>query len=108
MFTTEQLNKIKRDPTYCKKDGTYKTDPTTGEPYKHTAMMSLASKRWNELSDKKKEVYDKMAEADKLRYENEMEEWKANEEQFFTKTDGSKSNAGIEKSKIIESPRFND
>ena len=71
--------------------------------------MSIAAKRWNELEDNKKAVYEKMAEADKLRYQNEMEEWKNNDEEFYTKVDGSKSNAGLKsKKKTKESPRFQD
>ena len=109
MFTTEQLGLIKKDPEFINKDGTHKNDARTGEPYKHTAFMSIAGKRWNELDEKKRAVYEKMAEADKIRHEHEMEEWKANDEEFYTKANGTKSNAGLEsKSKIIESPRFID
>ena len=53
-----------------------------------------------------------MAEADQLRYQNEMEEWRENGEEYFTKTDGTKSNRGLKSkeksSKVIESPRFTD
>ena len=94
MFTTEQLAKIQEDPTYVNADGTHKTDGSTGEAYKHTAFMSIASQRWGELGDEERAVYEKMADADKIRYEKEMKEWKANGEEYYTKADGTKSNAG--------------
>lgn len=50
-----------------------------------------------------------MAEADKIRFENEMEDWKNNDEEFYTKVDGTKSNAGLKsQKKMKESPRFED
>lgn len=58
MFTTEQMNKMKKpNSDYMNKDGTNINDPKTGEPYKHTALMSVAAGKWNDLSDNYKEVY---------------------------------------------------
>lgn len=34
-----------------------------------------------------------MAEADRVRYDTEIEEWRANDKEFYTKSDGKKSNA---------------
>lgn len=107
MFTTEQLSLIKNESSYVNSDGTNKDDPRTGEPYKHTAFMSIAGQRWNDLDEKKRETYEKMAAADKLRYENEMKEWTENDEEFYTKPNGTKSNAGL-KEKVMESPKFAD
>jgi hypothetical protein len=42
MFTAEQLNKIRKDPEFVNADGTNKKNPRTGEPYMHTAFMSIA------------------------------------------------------------------
>ena len=95
MFTTEQLAKLQEDPTYVNADGTHKTDASTGEAYKHTAFMSIASKRWGELDEKGREVYEGMAAADKLRHDKEMKEWVANDQEYYTKADGTKSNAGL-------------
>ena len=52
-----------------KEDGkTFKDDPLTGAPYKHTALMSLAGKLWKEMDEASKAPYEKLAEKDKERH----------------------------------------
>lgn len=70
-----------------------KDDPATGVPYKHTAFMSLAGKRWGELDAAGKAKYEQLAAADKARWEREKAEHA--EHGYYTRADGTKSNAGV-------------
>ena len=98
---------MKTDPEFVNTDGTNKENPATREAWKHTALMGVAAKRWNALTEKQSQVYHKMAAADKARYERELAEYKANDEEFYTMENGSKSNQGLKsKNKLFESPRF--
>ena len=46
-----------------------KNDPATGEPYKHTAFMSMAGRLWKAMDDKAKAKYETLAAKDKVRAE---------------------------------------
>jgi len=48
--------------------GVMKDDPKTGEPFKHTAFMTMAGKLWNELGADEKLKYEKLTETDKVRH----------------------------------------
>ena len=75
-----------------KEDGkTFKDDPLTGAPYKHTALMSLAGKLWKEMDEASKAPYEKLAEKDKERHTKQKAEY--DEKGYYTNADGSKSNA---------------
>ena len=51
-----------------KEDGTFKDDPLTGAPFKHTAFMAMAGKQWGEMDEASKGPYVKLAEKDKERH----------------------------------------
>jgi urocanate hydratase len=63
---------------------------------KHTDFMKIAGERWNLLTDKEKEPYNKLAEADKKRYEKQMKEWE--DKGYYTLEDGTKSSKFAKKS----------
>ena len=86
-----------------KADGTMKDDPATGAPYKHTAFMALAGKRWGEMDATAKAPYEELAAADKARWEREKAEHA--ESGYYTRADGTKSNEGVSsKSKTAKIP----
>ena len=70
-----------------------KDDPATGAPYKHTAFMSLAGKRWGELDAAGKAKYEELAAADKARCEREKAEHAKHG--YYTRADGTRSDAGV-------------
>lgn len=76
-------------------DGTPKTNPATGAPYKHTEFMGLAGARWNALDEAGRAKYQALADADRARFAREKEEY--DKKGYFTRADGTKSNAGAKK-----------
>jgi len=62
-----------------------KSQPET----KITEVMSLVAKKWSEMTEKDKQPYVKLSEADKVRLEKQLDEKK--KKGFFTLNDKSKS-----------------
>ena len=90
-FTTVMVPQLRAK--HAKADGEFEDDPATGAPYKHTAFMALAGKAWGELDDAGKAPYIAKGEADKARWEREKAEHA--EHGYYTRADGTKSNAGV-------------
>ena len=75
-------------------DGSFKINPQTKEPWKHTELMALLAARWGALSEDGRAPYRKLEEKELARHKREMEEY--SEKGYFTRADGTKSNEGIE------------
>jgi hypothetical protein len=104
-FTTVAIVEIRAEHT--KADGTMKDDPATGAPYKHTAFMAMAGKRWGELDAAGKAKYEALAAVDKARCERQKAEHA--EHGYYTRADGTKSNEGVSsKSKPAKVPLEDD
>ena len=71
MYTTEATRLLKLQPKYLSDDGSFR-NPETGQEMKHTDFMSIAASQWNNLTDKEKAPYEKLAETDKARYDKQM------------------------------------
>lgn len=72
-------------------DGQMRTNPETKAPWKHTELMSLLGARWGAMSEAEKAPYKELEAAELARHEKEMAEYK--EHGYYTKPDGTKSNA---------------
>ena len=60
---------MQNDEKYHNADGSKKTNPETGQAYKHTDLMAAAGAMWNALDDAAKKKYEDLAAADKARHE---------------------------------------
>jgi len=99
MFTTEMIPKLKKDPEYLGKGEKNGWKIVNGEELKHTDFMGFAAERWGKLTDKQKEPYIKLEEADKIRAEKQKKEFEENG--WFTHEDGTKSEPSKE-AKAVE------
>lgn len=79
---------------YMNADSSFKTNPETKEPWKHTELMALLAARWGAMSDDEKAPYRKLEEQELARHKREMEEY--TEKGYYTRADGTKSNEGVE------------
>ena len=78
-----------------------KVNPATGATWKHTEILAWCGSQWAAMSDAEKAPFVKLEAAELARHAKQTEEYKKHG--YYTKPDGTKSNAGLESKKAAES-----
>lgn len=69
-YTTPGMVELRKPGSdFRNEDGTFKTNPETKEPWKHTELMQVLAGRWGKMTDEEKAPYVKLEEEDKARHE---------------------------------------